>query len=711
MKMRRVVAGLLASVWAFAFVACESEKTGATSQSKTIVDLYSYLAQYEDEFVTIEDLQQAVAEGYVDSAVLTQNGCAIYGDVEDGVMTFGETSTCTHKFTVPTTRANANCTEFGYATAVCSACRATQFTFTGALGHDWKVDEHYISDVPHYICDDCGATHAGSRDGSNSGGVSSDDSTKDVLRVYNQQNAVGDTWLENAAKRFEEKYADTAFSDGKKGVQVTVLGTTNDQNITNSMQTSGYQMYFARPSESIIELAQMGLLKDITDVVCEPLDGEDKSIQDKIYDETRSSYLIDGKYYALPHYEAYAGLTYDLDLFTKNNLFFADGENGDYYASQFGGAYFVQSEDDTRSCGPDGMYGTQDDGLPSSLEEFLILCDYMDNMYDIAPLSFAGAHPNYANLMVSALWASLAGQEKMNTVYTHQGQIEVVVGFANEPLFDGIEYIQTPITEMVNITEDNAHLAYDMVERYYATAIMEIAETEGWFTQDSYKGTTRYIDAQNDFVLGGVGYYEKIGMLIEGSWWHNEATENDVFDDYAAFTDSDEPRNLAWMSLPAQLYGSVTEGNGYEQTLTVAESAYAFINANVDATTENICKEFLRFLYSDEELQCFTQETGMLKAVEYQMTDNQLSEMDTFQRSVYTAKISGNTVRESMDNQVYLTNRATLSIHWTAALYRPTVGGRAYGSYIQAILQGHTAAEIFNATRISQNAWVEMINY
>lgn len=30
-----------------------------------------------------------------------------------------------------------------------------------------------------------------------------------------------------------------------------------------------------------------------------------------------------------------------------------------------------------KSCGPDGAYGTPDDGLPSSLEEFAQLCDYI----------------------------------------------------------------------------------------------------------------------------------------------------------------------------------------------------------------------------------------------------------------------------------------------------------------------------------------------
>ena len=713
MKMKRVLAGLFAGVWAFTFVACENDKTGngGMPQSKTIIDLYSFLQPYESDEMQIEDLQEALAEGWVDSAILTKNGCEIYGDVEGGVINFGEESTCAHRFTVPTTRTNANCTEFGYATAVCSVCRATQFTFTGALGHDWKIDEHYISDVPHYICDDCGATHTGSLDGNGgNGGDSSVDPTKEVLYIYNQAGADGSVWLDEAAKRFEQAYADVSFSEGKVGVQV-VVETTNMAFHAQTMQSSNYQLYFARPNESVWELTQMGLLADISDVVCERLNGEDKSIQDKMHAATRSSCMAIGKYYALPHYESYAGLTYDVDLFEDENLFFADGESGNYYTSQFGSTYFVQSEYDTKSCGSDGIYDTQDDGLPSSLEELLILCDYMKQDKNITPFTFAGAYPYYSNMLVSALWASLAGADEMKATYTLDSngtEIEVVTGFKGEPLFDGYDDIKTPVVERVVITPDNAYKLYDSMARYYATAFMEVAEREEWFTQDSYKATTNYGQTQTNFVVNGEGNHEKIGMLIEGSWWHNEAEMNDVFEDYYKMTN--KIRNFAWMGLPAQVYDSVTEGNGREQTLVNAVSSYAFINENVDERAENICKEFLRFLYTDEELQYFTQETGMRKAVEYDLTADQISQMTTFEQSVYFACENSEVVYEMMDNYTYIANRAMLNVAWNSEFYRPRVNGTNYGSFIQAIREGRTAAEIFEATRISQSQWNEIIN-
>ena len=71
-----------------------------------------------------------------------------------------------------------------------------------------------------------------------------------------------------------------------------------------------------------------------------------------------------GSYYALPHYEIYTGLVYDADLFTEKAFYFAKG----------GG---WTDEDSEKSCGPDGIYNTYDDGLPSSYEEFYKMMDKM----------------------------------------------------------------------------------------------------------------------------------------------------------------------------------------------------------------------------------------------------------------------------------------------------------------------------------------------
>ena len=45
------------------------------------------------------------------------------------------------------------------------------------------------------------------------------DSSKTTLTVGNWNGGVGTEWLESAIKKFEEKYKDVSFEEGKKGVQ------------------------------------------------------------------------------------------------------------------------------------------------------------------------------------------------------------------------------------------------------------------------------------------------------------------------------------------------------------------------------------------------------------------------------------------------------------------------------------------------------------
>ena len=97
----------------------------------------------------------------------------------------------------------------------------------------------------------------------------------------------------------------------------------------------------------------------------------------KLNQQQQDNLAVDGKYYALPHYETYMGVSYDVSLFESKLLYFSanpdNGNNG-----------FITSKTEKRSMGPDGKTGVQngidyslDDGLPSTYEEFFKLCDYM----------------------------------------------------------------------------------------------------------------------------------------------------------------------------------------------------------------------------------------------------------------------------------------------------------------------------------------------
>ena len=98
---------------------------------------------------------------------------------------------------------------------------------------------------------------------------------------------------------------------------------------------------------------------DITEAVTEPLTeyGEQGSIEDKMTTQQQNWFKVNGSYYAIPHYEGYYGMFYDVDTFDERNLFMTDSGTFTNYSG--------------RGKGVDGVAGTYDDGLPATYEEFL----------------------------------------------------------------------------------------------------------------------------------------------------------------------------------------------------------------------------------------------------------------------------------------------------------------------------------------------------
>lgn len=104
----------------------------------------------------------------------------------------------------------------------------------------------------------------------------------------------------------------------------------------------------------------------------------------------------DGKthYYAIPHYSAYTGIIYDIDLFDENLYYFAKTPTGSALEE-----LFVADNTVARSAGPDGVEGTDDDGLPATYDEFFKLCEYI-KQGAATPLVWTGA--NYKDYLNSS---------------------------------------------------------------------------------------------------------------------------------------------------------------------------------------------------------------------------------------------------------------------------------------------------------------------
>lgn len=531
---------------------------------------------------------------------------------------------------------------------------------------------------------------------------------KTVITVMNTGGGVGRVWLDNAIARFSELKKDVSYEEGKAGVVFEVEHTLDTG--VETMSTSGYNIYFDGGSPTVLSLQQSGSILSINDIVTEDIDtrnGQSVSIEDKIQETYRSMLKgADGEYYALPHFALHPGLTYNVDLFEEEDMYIAapgqdstkaELEDSDYGQVEFclkgADGVYGTADDGKKSCGNDGIYGTYDDGLPTSLVEFLVLCDRMDGA-GIEPVSY---RPGYEHYLMEALWASLSGAESTQTRYTYTGTLEYVTGYDDDtPLFEGIDYIVKPITQTATIDRGTGYLANDSVGRYYATAIEEILETEGWFSDYSYVGTLTHIDYMTNFVFSGKNGKTKQGMFVEGDYWYNEARDNMVLSDYEAVT-KDTDRKMAWMPLPTALYDSVTEGNGREYTMINSSAAYSFINANISnqAGLVEACKDFLQFCYTDAELANFTGTTGVYKAAMEYPVDDVIEAMPYFSKSVSVCKSASTTAT---------VNAAKDDLYNDQVLY-PTLD-KKYGSYLKAMRQGgYTTKEIFEATRTKKSGW------
>ncbi len=531
-----------------------------------------------------------------------------------------------------------------------------------------------------------------------------------VVEIMNFGGGLGRKWLDAAAAEFSKTVETKAYETGKQGVKFNIQNTTNTGSA--SMGGSGVHIYFDQGFGNLKSKIAKGELLEITDImddVIETKDGNDVTLLDKITDTHEHSIKsADGKYYGLPHYEWFPGLSYDVERFNEAGLYFADASETnvvDYTCALVGKtAKFVKNENGKKAVGNDGVYGTEDDGLPTSLEELIMLCDYMKFKKGITPFTVAGGHIDYFNNLTGALWASLAGGDEMEVCYSFTGEVDVVTGYTEENLFAGYDGVKKPIVETKTLTgTDSEAWTTKSVARYYATAFEELAVKKGWFSVDATNENSSHLTTQTNFVLNGMSGNEKMGMLIEGSYWYNESVDASVFDNYALIAGKDT-RDLAWMSMPTSFGETVTEGNGKEMVFLEFGTSYAFINGNLagKADKEGIvaaCKDFLKFLYTEDQLKAFTRNSGCMKAgIDYTMSGDDYGDLPAFQKSILEMRKRGHVVYQTADNDL----AASRKLDCMVSMFRPNIANTPYSEYLTPLRAGKTAKDIFIATSLSK---------
>ena len=469
-----------------------------------------------------------------------------------------------------------------------------------------------------------------------------------TIKVKNFGGGPGNVWLEEAAERFAQLKQNEKYGD-KTGVYVTYEATYNQN--TSSMAGDSTSIFFDERASDPSVLSQSGLLLNLDSIVKDET-REGGSLESKIFESAKDGIKgKDGSYYALPHYEFYTGLSYNRTTFEDLNAYFAaeDEENVYVYSSKYGKANFVGDMAAKKSVGPDGKSGTEDDGLPRSLDEFILLCDYIKTESDgeIAPLTVSGLYYKYVEYILIGFWSSLAGAEQMRNYYNCTGEIEVVerdangdLQFTNENLFQGIDYIKKPKTKWVTMAEDGSEgwMGNDMAAKYYATSIYEVILKEGFFSATAKSGKDHWT-TQMDLFMDGKMDTNNSAMLVDGSYWYNESSENGGLSYYETFVGKNRSElDVQWMSLPTSALAA--DATGKDACFLDCGQAYAMINANVESNPalKQACLDFIKFCYSDAELKAFTAKTGLARAINYELDATQKAGMSKFTSGLWDAR-------------------------------------------------------------------------
>lgn len=508
------------------------------------------------------------------------------------------------------------------------------------------------------------------------------DTAKSQLYVHNYNGGVGSVWLNRVIERFEKRYAETSFAEGKVGVQVIVSEDKQMRaDLENTLKGSTVDdVYFAEHSY-YASWAEQGLLLDITDVVQGSLAafGEEGTIEDKLSAEKKSmltSTMKGNGYYALPHYEGFQGVSYNVTLFDKYGFYF----NTD-------GNIIGESSNKTKSAGPDNIAGTSDDGLPASLEQFAELCSFMVGATSVKPFVWTGMYNEYFTILLDALTTSVLGKEATEVLYSFNEGANAG-GEVVSRLITGFSADSTPQVGTAAINETTGYLLWQREELYYVLDFAQKIFANGWYTSDSINGSYDHLMAQEDFVEGTYDTSKEIAMLIDGNYWENEASDAIARSESTYRYDYESDSNFAWMPLPTTIAGD--EG---DSTMTLRDSmqAYAFIHANVPEERKEIAKLFLQFCYTDESLVDFTLTTGMTRDVAYDLSDAELSTLTKYAQSIWNYRKTADKVNTDSTCTVFHANEETL----TNTFWRTQIDTTYDRPYLAFYTGGATARTFF----------------
>ena len=531
------------------------------------------------------------------------------------------------------------------------------------------------------------------------------DKTKTQINVSHYLGGVGQAWIDKIETEFESLYANYEGENGKVGVQIIVNHHKKEgDTLADDLKSNPDEVFFTDKSK-YHDMVTQGSLLDLSSIITEK-DQNGVSLEDRMSEQQRAYYSRNGSYYALPHYESFGGLFYNRNLFNDRQLYFAKGGVPSEYSTftqqnnanpATGSApssaidYSYTNFAGEKSAGPDGKYGTDDDGLPATFDEFFALCDYMSGEKSITPFTWSGQFGKaYIHYLMKAIWADVEGAKGVSAAYNLSGEDIKII----DKITDNSVTFKT-----VDITNENAYLTYQSEGQYraYEFVIKMLSKGE-YLTDNSDKGLSHtHTQAQREFILSEfepakwTAENRRIAMIVEGNYWENEARDMGIFDNVP----QGKTTSYAYLPVP-----KVDESRiGTKSTITEEQGNIAFIRSNVDASKKDLLLDFLAYCYSEEKLIEFTELSGMTRGLEYNLDNISGVGVTDMAQSLINTKKNSEMVYMVSGNPLYVN-------HQTYFSYRFGING--YDWVLDYLVSGsRTTKNVFDllAQRRSESVW------
>lgn len=448
-----------------------------------------------------------------------------------------------------------------------------------------------------------------------------------TFSVYN--GGTGTQWIEDMAKIWNEK---------NDKYHITIRPEKIDYLLSELQTTPTADAYYTA-NANYYSAVKGGLIEDLSDILTRKMDGDTKTIGEKF--EARTSWYNDWKkigtndgqgMYLLPYADMFNGISFDYDLFRDRGwLISADGNdpqvladlteqgvqynlsptanvpeilcNG--YTGELDHFYYDMNEQ-IMSAGKDGLYGTYDDGQPTTEAEWNTM---LANISATAKVFlWSGMYDAYVNMTFEAVMAQYSGMDAFHAWMTFDS--------------NGKELTMSDGTKKV-ITIDNGYEVYGLDGYKRAFEFMSKYFNNSLYNHPKCKSNITHLEAQNLYLLG---YHEQpdnplTAMLLDGAWWENEARAMFEALEEAGETDRGYgKRDYRYMLLPNLEGQKGIDGQGNGTVLTVQNSGTVMVPKMEDKEKLAAVKDFIAYTMSDENLRKFTVQTGVINPYYYELT-------------------------------------------------------------------------------------------